>query len=114
VAQYLPGKPQDPVREFSEILLRAIDSAFLTLGEFMVEPVYGRLKRSYQVKREEIPEKVPDFHRALQGILGAGAKVMERQIAEGLYGSLGLVFENHAAWTLVEYVNDAKSKANLK
>ena len=106
----MPGKPQDPVREFSEILLHAIDSGFLTFGEFMVEHFYGRIERGYQVKREEIPEKLPDFHRALQGILGAGAKPLERQIAKDLCGRLGLVFENHPDWTLVEYVNDARER----
>ena len=110
----MPGRPQDGVREFDETLLHAIDSGFLTLSEVMVEPLYGRIERGYQIKREEIPEKLPDFHRALQGILGAGAKVMERQIVKDLYGRLGVVFESHADWTLVEYVNDAKRKATLK
>jgi hypothetical protein len=39
---------------------------------------------------------------------------MERQIVKDLYGKLGVVFENHADWTLVEYVNDAKRKVTLK
>jgi hypothetical protein len=114
VAQYLPGRPQDGVRELNETLLHAIDSGFLTLGEAMVEPLYGRIERGYQVKREEIPEKLPDLHRALQEILGANAEVIERQIAKDLYGGLHFVFESHADWTLVEYVNDAKRKATQK
>jgi hypothetical protein len=114
VAQYLPGRPVDTVREFSQTLLHAIDTGFLTLGDVMVEPLYGRIERAYQIRREEIPERLPDFHRALQETLGAGAKVVERHIAKDLYGRLGFAFENHPDWTLVEYVNDVKRKVMQK
>jgi len=40
--------------------------------------------------------------------LGAGVRVVERQIAEKLYGRLGLKFIGRESWTLVNYVDDAK------
>jgi hypothetical protein len=104
----LPGRPQDAKLEFSQTLLHATDSALLALGTLMVEPFYHRIESNFHVRREEIPEKLPDFHRALHDTLGAGAKVIERQIAKDLYGRLGLEYERHADWTLVEDVNDAK------
>jgi hypothetical protein len=38
--------------------------------------------RNYQVKREEIPEKLESFHEALRRMLGAGAKVPQKLIAK--------------------------------
>jgi hypothetical protein len=93
--QYLPGKPQDAILEFNQTLLHAIDNGFLTLGSVMVEPLCHRVEIGYQVKREEVPQKVPEFHRALQ-------EVVEKQIAKNLN------FTECSSWTIVEYVDHAK------
>ena len=55
-------------------------------------------------RREEIPEKVEIFHKALQDLLGAGAKVMEKLIAKNLYNQLGIEFTPKKDWTITDYV----------
>jgi len=91
-----------------EALLHAIDDGLAVPGEIVRTAIYDRIERSYQLRREEIPEKVEIFHKALQDLLGASAKVMERVIARNLYSRLGLDYVAHENWTLVDYVNHAK------
>ncbi|MGB9023179.1 MAG: hypothetical protein WCC94_07070 [Candidatus Bathyarchaeia archaeon] len=90
-------------------LLEAVDQGLLVPGEIVRTAIYERIERSYQVKREEIPEKLEAFHVALQDLLGASAsEVMEKLIAKNLYTHLGLQFTEQANWTLVDYVNHAR------
>jgi len=96
---------------FSDVLLQAVDQALLVPGEMVRTAIYERIERSFQVKREEIPEKLPAFQSALRELLGAAAKVMEKLIAKNLYSRLGINFMEHADWTLVEYVDHAKKAA---
>jgi hypothetical protein len=96
-----------------KILLEAVDEGLLVPGEIVRAAIYERLERSYQLKRGEIPEKLETFHLALEDLLGAGGKVMEKFIAKSLYRRLELSFTEHDGWTLVDYVNHAKrSKAS--
>ncbi|MGB9024301.1 MAG: hypothetical protein WCC94_12830 [Candidatus Bathyarchaeia archaeon] len=91
-----------------EVLLHAIDDGLAVPGEIVRTAIYDRIERSYQLRREEIPEKLETFHRGLQELLGAAAKVMEKLIAKNLYRRLGLSFVEHANWNIVDYVNHAK------
>jgi len=94
--------------KLDEALLEATDHGLLVLGEIVRAALYQRIEKDYQVKRDQIPEKLPAFHTALLGLLGTGAKVLERLIARDLYKRLGLVFVYHGDWTLVDYVRHAK------
>jgi adenylate kinase family enzyme len=85
--------------EFSETLLRAVDEGLLVPGEIVRAAIYERIEKSYQIKREEIPEKLSTFDEALRELLGAAAKVLEKVIARNLYRALGLNFTAHDAWT---------------
>lgn len=89
-------------------LLDAVDYGLLALGEIVRATIYERIEGSYQVRREEIPDKLDTFHKALQELLGKGAEVVRRQIAKNLYRRLDLTFTEHENWTLVDYVHDAK------
>jgi hypothetical protein len=89
-------------------LLEAVDTGLLVPGEIVRAAIYERIERSYQIRREEIPEKLETFQKALQELMGASAKVMEKLIAKNLYGSLGLKFTPHPELALVEYVSNAK------
>ena len=91
-----------------KILLEAVDEGLLVPGEIVRAAIYERLERIYQVKRGEIPEKLETFHLALEDLLGAGGKVMEKLIAKSLYRRLELNFTQHDGWTLIDYVNHAK------
>jgi len=87
--------------------MKAVDESLNVLGETVRGAVYYHLERSFQIRREAIPEKLEAFREALSALLGDGAKVVERLIARSLYSRLGLDFEEHKNWTLVDYVNNA-------
>jgi len=94
--------------ELEMALLKSVDESLLVPGEIVRAAIYERLERSYQLKRDEIPEKLSAFHEALGDLLGAGGKVMERLIAKSLYRRLSLNFAQRDGWTLVDYVDHAK------
>jgi hypothetical protein len=94
--------------ELWKALLEAVDQGLLVPGEIVRAAIYDRIEKTYGLKREEIPEKLEVFHRALEDLLGRSAEVMERLIAKSLYSRLGLDFTKHDSWTLLDYVNHAK------
>ena len=89
-------------------LLDAIDFGLLAPGEIVRATIYERIERSYQVRREEIPDNLDTFHKALQELLGKSAEVVRRLIAKNLYNRLDLKFTKHENWTLADYVRYAK------
>jgi hypothetical protein len=93
---------------FRDVLLEAIDDGLLVPGEIVRAAIYDRVERSYQLRREEIPEKLELFHKALQDLLAASSEVLERLIAKNLYRRLDLNFNQHENWTLLDYVDEAK------
>ena len=93
---------------FRDVLLHSVDDALLVPGEIVRADIYDRFERSYQLKREEIPERLELFRRALRDLLGAGGEVLERLIARNLYLRLDLNFNQHEDWTLLDYVDEAK------
>jgi hypothetical protein len=93
---------------FRDVLLQSIDDGLLVPGEIVRAAIYDRVERSYQIRREEIPEKLELFHKALRDLLAAGGEVLERLIAKNLYRRLDLNFNQHENWTLLDYVDEAK------
>jgi hypothetical protein len=102
------GESVGDSREFSKLLLEAVDHALLVLGETARLAIYDCVESSYQIRREEIPEKLEALHGALTDLLGKGGNMVERVAAEDLYKSLHLTFEPNEDWTLIDYVNHAK------
>ena len=94
--------------ELDGTLLQAVDDGLLVLGQGLRMAIYKRIESTYQVRREDIPDKLLTFHRALQDLLGSGAKMMERLIARDLYSRLGLDFIEHDDWTLIDFMHYAK------
>ncbi len=93
--------------EVSRVLALALDDGLSVPGKIVRTAIYDRIEKSYGLKREDVPEKLEAFHRALEDLLGEIAKVMEKLIAKNLYRRLGLNFTEHANWSIVDYVNHA-------
>ena len=89
-------------------VVEAVDHGLLALGEIVRETIYWRIEQSYQLKREEIPENLDAFYKALQELLGRGAEIIRSLIAKDFYGRLDLKFTGHENWTLVDYVRNAR------
>jgi hypothetical protein len=97
---------------FSQVLLGSVDDGLLVLGERARYALYYHIEKSYLVKREQIPDRIAEFHEALEKIFHDGCRVVEKLIARSLYQKLALSFEEHKEWTLVDYVNAAKDHAS--
>jgi KaiC/GvpD/RAD55 family RecA-like ATPase len=111
LSRVLPSVEPSSITEsisVEEALLQAIDSGLLALGEIVRDTLYDRFDKKYQLKREEIPEKLDTFHNALGVMLGAGARVIETQIAKSLVSRLGLDFTENLDWTIVNYFDLAR------
>jgi len=105
-------QPMEPAG-FREALIDAVDYGLMVLGEIVRRTIYERIENDYRLKRADFPEQLEAFHKALQGILGMGAKTVERLIAKNLYQRLGLNFVVHSDWTVVEYINHARAALDL-
>lgn len=64
-------------RKFSIILLKAIDEAFLTLGENARTAIYYHLESKFAISRQDIPDRIGDFSDALEQIFGLAAPQLE-------------------------------------
>jgi hypothetical protein len=94
---------------FREALLEAVDYGLSVLGEIVRQAIYERIEKDHGIKRAEIPERLEAFHTALGSVLGISAKTVERLIARNLHQRLGLNFTPRPEWTLIEYVDHAKT-----
>jgi hypothetical protein len=89
-------------------LLDAVEQGLLAPGKIVRAAIYERIEEKYQLKREEIPDELDTFHKALQDLLGKGAHVVRRLIVKDLYSRLDMRFIEHDTWTLADYVHQAK------
>ncbi|MGQ9543539.1 MAG: hypothetical protein ACUVTM_05595 [Candidatus Bathyarchaeia archaeon] len=94
--------------KFRNVLLESIDLGLLVLGEVARQALYSHIERRYQVKHEDLPDRLEVLHEVLEGVLGVGGRVVERLIARTMCESLNLRFIEHENWTLQEYVEYAK------
>jgi len=95
------------VRELREALLGAADQGLMVFGESVRHTIYHYIERKYNVGREGILDRPEIFHEALDGLFGAGAKVIERLIGKSLCDRLSLDFQAFENWTLVDYVRNS-------
>jgi len=101
------------VQKFRKLLLDAVDHGLLMLGEKARQAIYDCIENSYQITRDQIPEKLEVVHGALTDLLGKGGSMVETIVAERLYKSLNLTFEPNNDWALADYVNHAKRVASV-
>lgn len=91
------------------ILLEAVDESLSSLGESSKQSIYFHLDNSFNIKKQEIPNKVEAFEDALEKIFGLGASFIESLIMKRLAEKIEL----DSKWrpkelTLAQYVNVAK------
>lgn len=95
--------------EFRDILIEDIDYGLNVLGDIVRQTIYGLIEKDHGLKRAEIPERLEVFHKALESTLGMSTKTVERLVAKNIYQRLGLKFTPRPEWTLIEYVDHAKT-----
>lgn len=93
------------------IILEAVDEGLLLVGTSVRSMIYFHVEKVWNVKREDIPAKLDRFHMALQEIFkDLGSRVIEGMIAKELHFRIGLRFQYHNDWTIIEYVEDVKKR----
>jgi hypothetical protein len=95
--------------DFNKILLSAVDEGLCLLGDSSKEAILFHLETSFQLKKENIPNNLTEFKKALEGIFGPGATYLEKIIVKRLHEKLGLEFEENRGTDFLECVKTAKS-----
>lgn len=97
---------------FEKTLLRAVDDGLLLLGETPRKAIYYHLNEKFQLERENIPEEIEEFARALNAIFGSGAEVIEKFIVKELYRGLKFNLEEKMNFEFADYVRKAEQTAS--
>jgi len=97
-------------RNFKTLLLKAIDEELSSLGESSRQAIYFHLEKSFNIKKQEIPNKIDVFADAIEQIFGVGASFLEILIMKRLYEKVEREFElnDSADFAFTEYITAAK------
>jgi len=87
--------------DFSNILLQAIDEAFLSLGESVKTSIYFHLEHSMGIEKQSIPSRIDDFQNALEKLFGIGTRHLEILLIKSLYEKIKTTCE----WNIPCQVN---------
>jgi hypothetical protein len=60
-------------------------------GEEAAYLIYLHLEKKYEVKKDEVADRIDLFARGLEDFLRSGAYVVERKILDDIYSSYGLL-----------------------
>jgi isocitrate dehydrogenase kinase/phosphatase len=95
---------------FNKILLDSIDGALLSLGESAKQSIYFHIEHNYKVTRNQIPQNLEQFQRALEKIFGVGSQYLEILIMKNLYAGIGcpLHMETTKQLEFIEYIDMAR------
>jgi len=97
-------------RDFEKILIEAVDEGLSSLGESSKKAIYFHLDKNFNIKKQEIPEKIEAFAGAVENIFGFGANFLEIAIMRQLQAKVSQGEKWHISkdLTLTEYVSVAK------
>jgi len=97
-------------KDFEKLVLEAVDEGLSALGESSKQAIYFHLDKSFDIKREQIPDRVNAFTQALENIFGAGAGCLEVLIMSKIHEKIGGVVEwdKSKGFSFIEYVSVAK------
>jgi len=100
-----------PPKNFERLLLKAVDEELSSLGESAKHAIYFYLEKNFNVKKQEIPQKIDVFTDAIERIFGLGAKFLEVLILKRLYKEMGwtpISWEPDKELTFTECIEAAK------
>jgi hypothetical protein len=95
-----------PKQGFDKLLIEAVDEGLSALGESSKQAIYFHIEKSFNVEKEEIPDKVEVFAVAIEKIFGVGANFLEALIMQRLYqiANGSLKWNRARDLTFTEYV----------
>ncbi len=107
-------------KDFEKLMLEAVDEGLSSLGDSSKQAIYFHLEKSFDIRREEIPDRLGAFTQAIENIFGAGAGCLEVLIMQRLHEKVGGVLEwnKSKGFSFKEYVTVARrsflEKARIK
>ncbi|HLE75381.1 MAG TPA: hypothetical protein VI864_04970 [Candidatus Bathyarchaeia archaeon] len=75
---------------FEKFLLEAVDEGLASLGESSKQAIYFHIEKTFNIQKQEIPNRIEAFTCAIEKIFGLGATFLESLILKGLYEKAGL------------------------
>jgi len=81
----LEKESTQPNPRFRKLLLEAVDEALSSLGDSVKQAIYFHLERRFNIKKQEIPDRIEEFTNAIEEIFGLGAKLLEIRIMKNFY-----------------------------
>jgi CheY-like chemotaxis protein len=96
-------------RTFDEVLVNATDFVFHSLGESCQRALYFHLKKTFHIRRDEIPERIAEFDDALKFIFKDGAVFLEKSILQKVCVDLRVKLENGDTCNFVRAISQIKS-----
>ena len=87
-------RKQKPTRdEFNTALVETVDKSLSSFCNLNKEAFYLRLENTFNIKKQEIPNKLEEFADAIEQTFGIGAKLIEIKIIQVLHKRIpGFVF----------------------
>ena len=79
---------QSQHENFDQLLLDAIDEGLSGLGEAGKASIYIHLENRFNIRKQEIPNKLNDFSNALKRIFGLGTRHLEILLMKNLHAKL--------------------------
>jgi hypothetical protein len=71
--------------DFEAAVGQAVNDIFSALGENTKQAIYRHLKKTYGLSKDEIPNKIEVFSKAMEETLGSAGKLIEIKIIEKLH-----------------------------
>ncbi len=97
-------------QELEKLLIQAVDEGLSSLGDSSKQAIYFHLDTTFNIKKEQIPQKVEAFVAAIEKIFGIGANFIEILIMRKLDEKIGRepTLQLSKDITLNEYVSALK------
>ena len=99
-----------PQNNLNDIILAAVEDGLSSLGDSPKQAIIFHLETSFNIKKEQIPENLTEFTKALEKIFGPGASYLEKLIVKNLYEKFGLELESLENTDFLDSVESLKKR----
>ncbi len=100
--------------KFNRALLDAVDFTFLSLGRSCQQALYFHLRTTFCIRKNQIPQQIEKFDKALKFIFKDGALFLNRLILEKLCEDLGIKFRDEYVPDFVNSVSEMRKMFDEK
>ena len=81
----LETRKKQTTSQLDTTIMEAVDESLTAFGESVKQVIYYQLENSYHVRKQDIPRRIEEFVKTVEGIFGIGARLIEMKILETLY-----------------------------